>query len=163
MRKTASGFTLLEMMVSIAIIALLAGMFLGGFNAATERAKKARARSDVHQIAGAWEQYFADRIEFPSGINSMDDEACRILGGGDSVNNPLGLAYLDFNLSASVLSYNDPWNMPYQVALSDDGEVSPSGHGDIQVSVAVWSLGPTGTNNAIATPSADDIGSWMDN
>jgi len=149
-------------MVSVGIIALIAGLLLGGLNAARLRAKKARARSDVHQLATAWNQYYADQRRFPTNdIQAMDVIAVEILGGMDTGANPRGIAYQDFNAN-NPTAFEDPWGTVYQVVLDSapyDNEIVANGL-ELNLNVAVWSMGPDGTN--VGATTADDIGSWME-
>ena len=55
--RTASAFTLLEVLVVVAIIALLAAILLPALSKAREQSKRAACLSNLHQIALAWHQY----------------------------------------------------------------------------------------------------------
>lgn len=63
MKKT--GFTLVEMLVVIAIISLLAAIVLPAVTGAMERAKRNRARAECEAIAGAVHTYFSDYNKLP--------------------------------------------------------------------------------------------------
>ena len=52
-RKAASGFTLIEMLVVIGIIAILIGASVGGYSSMTKTAEKARAQELVSNVATA--------------------------------------------------------------------------------------------------------------
>lgn len=70
--KTArQGFTLIELMVVIAIILVLMGLVIGISGAAQRGAAEARARSEIGQIVLAVEQFRADRGRYPN--NLRDD------------------------------------------------------------------------------------------
>jgi len=62
MRK---GFTLIELLVVIAIIGVLSAMILPNIRGAVEKARVARAVSDVQSITMACHRYFEDVGEFP--------------------------------------------------------------------------------------------------
>ena len=173
--KRRDGFTLIEIMVVIGIMALLASMLLGGLKAARNKAKKTDARRAVDQIVTAWNSYYADYKHFPDegngtsyDITSMNDDAIHILHGnydlgrypGHSVykeKNPRGTQYLDF-YEGYTGGYKDPWGNIYQVALDQspyDSKVDVPGISGLQFSAAAWSMGPDGING---TP--DDVRSW---
>lgn len=59
-RQPSAGFTLVELLVVVAIIALLAGMLLPGLARAKEKAKVARAHAELYGVGLALEMYSED-------------------------------------------------------------------------------------------------------
>ena len=59
-RSHRSGFTLVELLVVIGIIALLLGILLPSLNKARERSKSAKCLSNIHQLLLAYQMYLAD-------------------------------------------------------------------------------------------------------
>ncbi len=74
-KKLDSGFTLIEILLVIALIALLAGIVVIAVNPAKQLAdgRNVRRQTDVNTILNAIHQYAIDNNAFPSGINSSDD------------------------------------------------------------------------------------------
>lgn len=65
MKRTHSGFTLVELLVVITIIGILAGLLLPAINAAREAARRAQCSTQVKNLALAAVQYEGAKGEFP--------------------------------------------------------------------------------------------------
>ena len=57
---TRSGFTLLEVLIVIAIIGILVSMGVVSYSSAQRKTRNSKRRGDVKAIQTAWEQYYAD-------------------------------------------------------------------------------------------------------
>jgi len=66
MRKT-KAFTLLELLIVVAIISLLAVIAIPNFNAAQVRSKVARSKADMRTLETALETYAVDNMTYPPG------------------------------------------------------------------------------------------------
>ena len=64
-RPTRAGFTLVELMVVIAILGLLTGLVSVNFSAARAKARDDRRRADVAIVAAALEQYRSQHKRYP--------------------------------------------------------------------------------------------------
>ena len=71
----ASGFTLVELLVVMAIISILATVIIGGFRSSQMRGRDAQRKSDLKQIANALEIFFADYGKYPP-ANGVAIAAC---------------------------------------------------------------------------------------
>lgn len=67
MGRESIAFTLIELLIVIAIIAILAAIALPMFLSAEARARTARARSDMRTLASGLEQYNVDYNIYPRG------------------------------------------------------------------------------------------------
>ena len=67
MKKFRKGFTLIEMLIVITIIALLASLILVGMGGARAKTRDARRVADLHNIMNGLELYYAKEGEYPVG------------------------------------------------------------------------------------------------
>lgn len=67
------GFTLVEILIIIAIIGLLAVIALPQFNAYRSRAIDAQLKSDLRNAAVAIESYFAEKSVYPASVAEIQD------------------------------------------------------------------------------------------
>jgi len=80
--KTLDGFTILELLISVAIIALLSSIILFGISTIKEKSRDARRMSDVKQIQNALNLYFTSHNTFPvfpAEITITGDDAFSLL------------------------------------------------------------------------------------
>ena len=169
------GFTLVEMLVVIAILGILMAMMIPAAGMILKRAKVAQAKSDAGVVVTVMLKYFAEYNRVPSiyideekagsphltakewvdvmspapgGIPNKDNLK-RIMffeGGGGA----LGDEKSDF-----PGAFLDPWGQlfEYQVDLNRDGNIDhPNGEGTIRAGAIAWSHGPDGPD-----------GTWEDN
>lgn len=124
------GFTLMEMMVVVAIIVVLAGIAVPLVFRQLDDAKKDRARVDVRTLSGTVDMYFLKYSEYPPSLESLTQPTA---DGGRPFLEPSALL--------------DPWMHPYQYA-------NPGQHNAASGKPDIWSLGPNVTDpNGI-------IGNW---
>lgn len=67
------GFTLLEMMVVVAIIAILAGILIPNFTRARAEAQTAACLGNIKMIATALELYYTDKQVYPTASSTPID------------------------------------------------------------------------------------------
>jgi prepilin-type N-terminal cleavage/methylation domain-containing protein len=149
------GFTLIELLVVVAIIGILATVVLASLGSARDRARTAKAQSDIVQMR---------TIMLSAQINSNKNlaEITGFYGSGDPCSSDIDgsrcisqwenaidtlSAASDPNLSGSSF-YRDPWGSPY-VLDENEGENFPR---DCRVNTLL-SAGP----NRIVDGGGDDI------
>jgi len=159
------SFTLIELLAVVAVIAILAGLVLGGAGAVRQRAARGQAKAEISAIEAGLARYQMDFGAYPvpsnaisSGASGYDpapknyEEAGRALfsalWGTDKFNatNVAGKSYL--SVKASMVSTStasdfltDPWGRAYGYYWSGTNSLYGGAAPD------VWSTG-NGTNAA---------------
>lgn len=70
-RWRESGFTLIELMVVMAIIVILAGIGMTMYGNSVARAKEATLKEDLFRMRDAIDQYHADRNKYPASLDAL--------------------------------------------------------------------------------------------
>lgn len=146
--KKFSGFTIIELVVVIAIIGTLAAIVMANVTSFIKKAKISAARADVRQLVIAMELYRAKNGELPPIGDSCS--ACQ---------NPCSVATWNAVVDAMINSedgnrgmYNDPWGRPF---CYDDNDRVPAGSCSPVFSMGEDGVNSTGTGCSI---QGDDIG-----
>lgn len=165
-----SAFTLIELLIVIAIIGILMSLLFPAVNSAIDAARKAQAKNDVTQIATAVIAYETEYGKLPytnaAPIKVSGDWLKALSGSNASSLNPRQIVFLELqgakkgkggtNTSGEFV---DPWNMPYYVAFDDDynNRVMVSTNGTTTASVEV--MKKVGIWNA-NTNTRQQVRSW---
>jgi general secretion pathway protein G len=87
LKKTLEkGFTIVELLIVIVVIAILAALVLNTFAGVQQRARDTERTTDIKAIASQLEVYYADNGNYPS-FAQLDDSAWR----GEPNNNMPGI------------------------------------------------------------------------
>ena len=70
MSRTRKGFTLIEILVVVAIVAILSAVIVVGLGPARRQGRDARRITDIKQIQTALELYYNKNGQYPTGTNS---------------------------------------------------------------------------------------------
>lgn len=117
MRKTTSGFTIVELLIVIVVIAILAAITIVAYNGIQERAKTTQQVGAVGQYVKAFSLYTADKGKYPyEGSNLSGDTACVYPATCGSGGNATLTASLKSNMSQYLStdpSFNSAVTMNY--------------------------------------------------
>ncbi|MCS7063928.1 MAG: prepilin-type N-terminal cleavage/methylation domain-containing protein [Methylacidiphilales bacterium] len=178
--RARRAFSLTELLVVVAIVAVLASLVVTGVPLALNRARMSKAQTDVASISTAWRHYFAEYNSWPMSNTSvvgdglpreMGQEACNILTGLDLADNPRALPFIEISLKDrenkapgvppnSRGRFMDPWKRPYYYALDHDLNDRVVVFGiEIPAPVAAWSRGPK-NQDPIPENATRTVRSW---
>lgn len=131
--KIQRGFTLVELLLVLVILALIAGLVLPGIIGKAEGAKVRAASSQISRISMAVESFYLDTGTTPDSLQELVDEPGDVTGW----NGPY--------IKSSILK--DPWGREYEFR-------SPGQHGDFDI----YSYGADGQQGGEGKNA--DITSW---
>lgn len=78
MMKSASGFTLIEMIIVFTLIGILVGMGIPHYQNAVKRAREAVLKENLFQMRTLINQYYTDKGHYPPSLQSLvEDEYLR--------------------------------------------------------------------------------------
>lgn len=138
-RSRQTGFSLIEIMVVIVIIAIMASMIVPRIMGKPDEARVTKAITDIRQLEGALNMYRLDNYAYPSTDQGLQALVQRPSGTPEPRNYQQG-GYIE-------RLPNDPWGNPYQY-------LNPGQHGEIDI----WSLGADGAPGGEGINT--DIGNW---
>jgi prepilin-type N-terminal cleavage/methylation domain-containing protein len=119
MRKN-EGFTLIELMIVIAIIGILAAIAIPQFSAYRTRSYNAAAEADIRNAATAQEAYYVDNQKYLANPNSLIGTMYGLfLSQGVAISGALS-----GNSQYAMSSYHTSGNKTYQI-LGPGGSVTP--------------------------------------
>jgi general secretion pathway protein G len=139
--QAGRGFTLIEVLVVVVILAILAAIVVPRVVGRTDDAMIAKARADVQGLATALNLYKLDNFTYPSTDQGLEALVMKPGGSPEAANWRSG-GYVD-------RLPKDPWNRDYQY-------LSPGSHGEFDV----YTLGQDGQSGGEGI--ARDIGNWTE-
>jgi general secretion pathway protein G len=133
-RASRRGFSLLELMLVVAIIGILMGVLIVNLGGAGQKAQVGAAKAQLKQIKGMLETYFVSEGSYPSTEQGL----------------------IPLVTTKAIENTNDPWKRPYRYAspsVTDPTKgfdlisVGPDGQPGTSDDINVWTMdGPSNTN-----------------
>jgi prepilin-type N-terminal cleavage/methylation domain-containing protein len=177
--RRPAAFTLIELLIVIAIIAILAGLAFPALQGALNGGKKAQARNDVQQIAAAIRAFDLEygRMPVSNVSNSSDDNSgdfytedskgiIKALTAQDDTLNPRKIMFLEPRQAKNNKSgvaedgtFYDPWGKSYVIKLDSNYNGKTEYYGVRYTKAIVFSFGPNGQRDDPRT-SNEDIGNF---
>ncbi|MDH5629121.1 MAG: type II secretion system major pseudopilin GspG [Gammaproteobacteria bacterium] len=139
MKQRQKGFSLLEILVAMAIMAILGGIMVTQFMGQTEKAAMERLKGDLAALDSALTQYYTDNLNLPTTVQGL--QALIVKPHIDPIpKNYPRRGYLQ------TLN-DDPWGNPYQY-------IQPGEFGEYDI----YSLGADGVEGGEGINA--DMGNW---
>ncbi|RZI61303.1 MAG: type II secretion system protein GspG [Rubrivivax sp.] len=135
--RRARGFTLIELIVAITIVAVMGAVVVPAVMNHVSEARRTAARSDVNTLMQALKLYKMDNGRFPSGDQGLGALVAKPTSGPAAPNWKVYIEKLP----------KDPWGNPYQYD-------NPGLKGEVDI----YSLGADGKPGGEGSDA--DIGSW---
>jgi len=162
--RTNRAFTLIELLIVMAIIAILAGLGFGAVSGALKSAKKAEVRSMANQIKLALTSYYSEYGTYPP-VQTTDSAFLTAMSGGSTVAtipNRRGIRFLEvpakFTNSSGIVTprgfdkQNGQVNFSVIVDSNYDGKIQlPGGGQEASGSIAVYVSDPDKPTNYVGT------------
>ena len=126
-----NGFSLIEILVTMAILLALVGLLIPALGFVKQRARVIEAKKDVTQIEAALNEYYATYRHWPilSGVDlsaptrvSGDLAELLIDGIYDATNNPKRLSFMDFKRFNGSDSPITPWGNEDLTDTTEDND-----------------------------------------
>ena len=165
-----NSFTLIELLIVLAIIAVLLGLAFPVFQGVQDRAKKVQAKNDVTQIVTAVNAYYTEYGKYPiatddSPLSNTSDLFYTLRGVGSGANNRNAqnsrqIIFISPPEDTSQAipkgkigsdgQFHDPWGTAYKVAIDGtyDTEIdnpyqadSGAGPSSVRQGAIAWSYG----------------------
>ncbi len=149
MRKS-SGFTLLELLAVLGIIAMIAGLLFPSISKVKENARVARAKAMIETLSIALQAYRTDWGIYGPNENELNDNGTlySILTTSRKNGPYIELRERDLIISGTVYKIADPWDGVYEVYVdTDGGSNSVPAHNQHSFDISCTSKNGTVINN----------------
>jgi prepilin-type N-terminal cleavage/methylation domain-containing protein len=156
--RSRSAFTLIELLIVIAIISILAGLGFAGVQGALKQGRKTEVRAMANQIKLAIEAYYAEYGYYPS-ATTTDTTLLTTLTGTNTAN-PRGLRFLEtapkFTNSTGIVTpprfyTSGQSNFQVRIDTNFSGTITAPDGTSIRQSVAVGIADPDRAGQWIGT------------
>lgn len=104
-----SGFTLIELMITVAILAIVAAVAIPSYNSYVDRGKRAEARTALLDIAARQERFYSNNRQYADQLSKLKMSGTKSENGYYtlSVTLPSGSNNQDFDATATPTGWTD--------------------------------------------------------
>lgn len=124
--RRLAAFTLVELLVVVAVIGILAGLVLAAMGGIQKRGARAKAESDIQAISAAIEEYRRQYGNFPpTNSNSLYAELTSDTSAGANLTNTT-IVFLEpapgmVGTNGTQKFFQDPWGFAYGYSTNSGG------------------------------------------
>ncbi len=166
-KNTKSGFTLIEVLVAVAIVSIISAIAMASFSQARAGARDKQRVADLAQIELAMRLYtaqYGESIDCQRGLKiDGDTTVVSIPSESDACNDgPQILAFLDSFLNAVPHDPKGPGNAEYYYYFDNDHTCAPYVDGAIVFAVRTETSTPNDEEAQCPASSANDDGGYYD-
>jgi len=72
--ESAAGYTLIELLIVMTLVVVLASMAMGQYRTSVLYARESVLKRDLFVMRDAFDQYYADKGEYPPTLQALSDE-----------------------------------------------------------------------------------------
>jgi general secretion pathway protein G len=141
-RSSRAAFTLIELLIVIAIIAILASLVLAAAHSVQVKGARSRAEAEIAALGAALESYKADNGDYPSNSSGSANLVAALM----NTNTPGSKIYFEFKTKLiDSGGYQDPFGNDYQYIYTNGSPNNGTNNYDL------WSTagGSTSSNSYI--------------
>ncbi len=135
MRRTRGGFTLAEILIALALIAILAAVLLPTVAGQIGKGDSGRTSQDLNAIRAGVEQFLADVHRYPGKYSQLTKK--------------ITTSDKDINLTTYPSGLVAAWSGPYTTKLLNDANVLPTGFGAVIRDTLVKTLNASNSINYV--------------
>lgn len=150
------GFTLLELLVVVAVIAILASLLLPAAHAVRQAAKRRQARTTALAVCESAKNYRGTYGKFPGQTQGLVDQFVPpevVISA--LTNNPRGTVYFelkDRELDDAGLLL-DPWDRPFVISMDENGDGTTHLDASITTSTGTYDIDTNVVREAVCVMS----------
>jgi len=127
---SSKGFTLIEIMIVLVILAVLAGLAIPAYNSSVEKSRKQEAIAVLGAVRGSQQRYMATKNTYATTYAQLDFDPTLTMTGNQphfSYAAPSSVTATAYNVIATrLLTIDNPGTPPgaYTVQINQDGVIT---------------------------------------